>query len=187
MGTGDGRAVLARAASEPRTLVIGIDANAAAMAESSRRAARPARKGGLANAVFVAAAAEVPPAALAGVADLLTVTLPWGSLLDGVLGRAPAVAEGLASLLAPAGTIEALVSTTTRDGRGLPPLDPGLAPVIGAAWRPIGLEIGDLRPATDAELATSSSTWARRLRLGEGLGVRDGRPAWRLTLRRLPR
>jgi 16S rRNA (adenine(1408)-N(1))-methyltransferase len=57
LGTGDGRAILAAAAEKPDTLVVGVDANAAAMADASRRAAR--RK--LRNALFVAAAAEHPP------------------------------------------------------------------------------------------------------------------------------
>jgi 16S rRNA (adenine(1408)-N(1))-methyltransferase len=58
LGTGDGRHVLAAAAQRPDTLVIGLDANAAGMAEASRRAAR---KGALPNALFAVAAAEHPP------------------------------------------------------------------------------------------------------------------------------
>ena len=58
MGTGDGRYVLRAAAKQPDTLVIGLDANAAAMAAASRRAAR---RGALPNSVFVMAAAEHPP------------------------------------------------------------------------------------------------------------------------------
>jgi 16S rRNA (adenine(1408)-N(1))-methyltransferase len=50
--------VLAAAAARPDTLVIGVDANAAGMAESSRRAAR---RGVLPNAPFAVAAAEHPP------------------------------------------------------------------------------------------------------------------------------
>jgi len=50
--------VLAAAAARPDTLVIGVDANAAGMAEASRRAAR---RGALPNALFVVAAAEHPP------------------------------------------------------------------------------------------------------------------------------
>jgi len=49
---------VATAAQRPETLVIGIDANAAAMADASRRAARRAQ---LPNALFVVAAAEHPP------------------------------------------------------------------------------------------------------------------------------
>jgi 16S rRNA (adenine(1408)-N(1))-methyltransferase len=58
LGTGDGRHVLAAAAASPDTLVVGIDANAAGMAEASRRAAR---RSALPNALFAVAAAEHPP------------------------------------------------------------------------------------------------------------------------------
>jgi 16S rRNA (adenine(1408)-N(1))-methyltransferase len=58
LGTGDGRHVLAAAAQRPDTLVIGLDANAAGMAEASRRAAR---RGALPNALFAVVAAEHPP------------------------------------------------------------------------------------------------------------------------------
>jgi 16S rRNA (adenine(1408)-N(1))-methyltransferase len=58
LGTGDGRAVLAAAAGHPGTLVVGVDANAEAMATSSRKAAR---RRALPNALFVVAAAEHPP------------------------------------------------------------------------------------------------------------------------------
>ena len=73
MGTGDGRFVLALARARPDTLVIGLDAVAAGMAEASRRAARrggggsaagPEKhppRGSLPNALFAVAAAEHPP------------------------------------------------------------------------------------------------------------------------------
>ena len=75
LGTGDGRAVLRRAAAEPSALVIGIDAAASAMAEASRRADRR----GPTNALFLAAGVEALSASpLAGRADLVTVTVPVG-------------------------------------------------------------------------------------------------------------
>ena len=58
LGTGDGRHVLAAAAARPDALVIGVDADASAMAEASRRAAR---RHPLPNALFAVAAAEHPP------------------------------------------------------------------------------------------------------------------------------
>ena len=94
LGTGDGRFVLASAAAEPETLVIGIDASAGAMAESSDRAARSPRRGGLPNAMFVAAAAETPPAELLGIASRVVIQLPWGSLLRGALALDEDVARG---------------------------------------------------------------------------------------------
>ena len=175
MGTGDGRAVLARAAAEPGALVIGMDASASAMADASRRAARAPRKGGLPNALFVVAAAEAPPVELTAVASLVTVILPWGSLLDGVMATASTATAGLASLLAPAGTIEVLLSVEARDGLPVAAVEPS---AIAEAWCRYGIDLVTARPATDAEIAATPSTWARRLRLG-----RD-RSAWRLVLRR---
>jgi 16S rRNA (adenine(1408)-N(1))-methyltransferase len=73
--------VLDRARAQPDAYVIGIDAVADAMAEASRRAAAKTARGGVANAMFVCAAAETLPGALAGLADEITVNYPWGSLL----------------------------------------------------------------------------------------------------------
>jgi 16S rRNA (adenine(1408)-N(1))-methyltransferase len=68
--------VLAAAAADPNRLVIGIDANAAAMAEASRRAAAKPNRGGLPNALFVVAAADALPRELDETADLLTAYFP---------------------------------------------------------------------------------------------------------------
>ena len=164
VGTGDGRAVLAAAVREPATLVLGLDASAAAMAEASRRAARPARKGGLENARFVVAAAEAPPSALAGVADHVTVLFPWGSLLRGVAGRDAAVARGIAGLVRPGGDLELLLAPAERDGLdGMPVTVDGLVDAAGRAFRAQGFELVAGRAATPAEVAASGSTWARRL------------------------
>jgi 16S rRNA (adenine(1408)-N(1))-methyltransferase len=173
--------VLARAHAEPRTLTIGIDANAASMIESSRRAARPDRKGGRPNALFVVAAAEAPPPELACLAGEVTIVLPWGSLLAGVLGRDERVTAGVASLVAPGGRVRALVSTTACDGPDLPALDDAFATAIAGAWARHGLSLEAFRRATVEELAATPSTWARRLRLGARSGERS---AWRIDFRR---
>lgn len=188
LGTGDGRAVLARAAAEPRLLVIGIDANAAAMAEASRRAARAPTKGGLPNAVFAVAAAGTPPAELWGISDVVTIVLPWGSLLRGVLGRDEAVMAGIADLLRPCGRVEALVAPSDRDGITWPgwsafrraDSDGVDTDGLVAAWAGYHLALTAVETVTRADLAATPSTWARRLRLGS---VADGgRAAWRLIL-----
>ena len=184
LGTGDGRYVLAAAAADPTRLVIGVDASADAMAESSRRAARPAARGGLPNALFVVAAAEATPPELAGLADTVVIQLPWGSLLRGALALDDAAAAGIASLVAPTGRVEILLAPAPRDR-----LDPEvdvrrrLANGLAEDWRRAGLELCDARPATAAELRAARSTWARRL----GLRADDPeRAAFRLVLRPLP-
>jgi 16S rRNA (adenine(1408)-N(1))-methyltransferase len=173
LGTGDGRAVLARAAAEPRSLVIGVDAVAAAMAESSRRADRR----GPANALFLAAGAEsLVDSPLTGTADLVTVTLPWGSLLRGVVGLDAAALAGVAAALRPGGRLEVLASVVPSDGvEGLACLDEAADARIGEAWSCAGLELIAMGPATTAELRAVRSSWARRL---------GDRPVWRLEGRR---
>ncbi len=180
LGTGDGRAVVARARTEPGALVIGVDAAAAAMTESSTRAARPARKGGLPNALFLVAAAERLPAELAGIAAEVTITMPWGSLLRGALAGddSRAATAGIAGLVGPGGIVRILASVGPRDRLGLPPLrSPDREPLAGR-WAEHGLTLTAFEPASQDDIEKTASSWARRLGAG-----RD-REVWQLDLHR---
>lgn len=160
---------------------MGLDAVAGPMARASRRAARPETRGGRPNALFVVAGIELPPAELSGLADLLTVRFPWGSLLRGVLGLDPRAQAGLASLVRPGGAVEALVSIEERDGLG----DLGHWRTGGGlveSWSECGFALEEIRPAQPSEVAGSGSSWARRL----GALSADGRRVTRLRLCRLP-
>jgi 16S rRNA (adenine(1408)-N(1))-methyltransferase len=182
LGTGDGRAALAAAASEPRALVIGLDPDARAMAEASRRAARGPRKGGLPNVLFIVAAAEHLPAALTGRADRVTVFFPWGSLLRGMLGADERVAHGLADLLRPDGRLEALVSVTHRDGiGGFESLDEATIQEASERLGRAGLDLVAACHASAEEVRATRSSWGRRLLAG------GGRPFWRLSFVRATR
>ena len=175
IGTGDGRAVVARARAEPRSLVLGVDAAAAAMTEASRRAARR----GPANVLFLAAGVEsLACTVLAGTVDLATVNFPWGSLLRGVLGLDVAALAGVAALVAPGGRVEVFASVVASDQvEGSPRSTRPANPRSAGAWAAVGLDLVALRPASAAEIAASGSSWARRLR-----ATRDARPVWRLEL-----
>jgi 16S rRNA (adenine(1408)-N(1))-methyltransferase len=178
LGAGDGRAVLARAQAESGALVIGIDANASAMSEASRRADR-GRNRRLANACFLVAAAEALPGPLAGAAQLVTVTLPWGSLLRGVLGLDPWVLRGIASIVAPGGSVEVLATVVPTDHvDGVDVLDREPGALIAAAWLAVGCELISMAPATRKAVLASRSSWARRL---------GDRPVWHLEFRRCGR
>ena len=61
------------------------------------------------------AAVEALPAELEGVADLVTVHFPWGSLLRGLLGADPATMSSLTRVLRPGANLQLLVSSTVRD------------------------------------------------------------------------
>ena len=150
------------------------------MAESSFRAARSERKGGLANALFLVAAAELPPPELIGVADQVTIAFPWGSLLRGALAcpDAARASAGIAALVRPGGGATIHLSVTARDRLDLPILDDDAAPELTERWRRHGLELSAWRRATADEIAATRSSWARRLRAG------SDRAVWRLELTR---
>jgi 16S rRNA (adenine(1408)-N(1))-methyltransferase len=171
LGTGDGRAVLARAAANPATLVIGVDANASAMADASRRAQRTP----LANGLFVAADALALPEALAGFVDELTITLPWGSLLHAAATADPRITR----LVRAGGRLDLLVSAAASDrAGGLADLDPAR---LAHAYRAAGMLDVRLRPATIDDVRTAGSSWGKRLLQG-GRGGRDRR-MWLLSAR----
>jgi 16S rRNA (adenine(1408)-N(1))-methyltransferase len=172
--------VLARARNEPGALVIGIDASAAAMAESSLRAARPIRKGGLPNALFVVAAAERPPRELNELAAEVTILFPWGSLLRGSLALDDAcdAAAGIARLVASGGVIRTLISIDPRDGLDVPSLEASAGDALAARWSGFGLTLTAFEPAGPGAIDASASSWARRLTAG-----RD-RAVWRVELAR---
>ena len=74
---------LARAC--PEVLVVGVDTSADGLVETSRRAARPAHKGGLSNALFLVGDATQALCMLQGRVDEVRISLPWGSLLRAIL------------------------------------------------------------------------------------------------------
>ncbi|HZQ35898.1 MAG TPA: hypothetical protein VFD32_08200 [Dehalococcoidia bacterium] len=148
------------------------------MAETSRRAARSVRRGGMPNALFVVAAAEALPAELAGVGTALTVQFPWGSLLRGLLGADTAILGGIVRVCRPGARVSLLLSVTERDHvAGVPLLTAHTVERLASAYAARGLLLCEGRPATPADLAASHSSWARRL----GAGGR--RPAWLLRFR----
>jgi 16S rRNA (adenine(1408)-N(1))-methyltransferase len=167
--------VLAAAAAQPDRLVVGVDANAAGMMTASRRAAAKPSRGGLPNALFVVAAVEALPAELDGVADLVTVHFPWGSLLRGLLDADPATMTGLTRVLRPGATLQLLVSSTVRDrGTGVAPIQAATLPALAESYAAWGLAGTQLRPATAADVAAAHSSWGKRL------GAGTLRPAWLL-------
>jgi 16S rRNA (adenine(1408)-N(1))-methyltransferase len=177
IGTGDGKAALRRARREPATLVIGLDAAAEPLAETSRRAARPARRGGSPNALFLVAGAETLPGPLPARAHEATVVLPWGSLLRGLVLPEPAVLEALAGVLRPGGRLELLLSVTAADvSAGLPVFDGRSVLRLADAYAGAGLECLELREARSDDVERLSSSWARRL------GIPERRAAWLMSL-----
>jgi 16S rRNA (adenine(1408)-N(1))-methyltransferase len=150
IGTGDGAYALARARTHPAELVVGLDANASAMVEASRRASRD-----LPNAVFLVAAAEAVPSELASLASLVTIHFPWGSLLDALTGSDPHTAGRIAALVAPGGALRLLVAAAPRDHRGS--IDP--VAIVGE----LGMRPTLIREANLDDARAAHSSWGKRL------------------------
>lgn len=158
--------------------MLGLDANAAGMADAASRAARRLVQGGLPNARYIVVAAEALPDELAATADLVTVQFPWGSLLRGIVRAEPAMIAALVGLLRPARDAELrlLLSVEPRDrSLGLEPLDASGIDRLAGRFEAHGIEAVRVRPGTAQELAASHSTWAKRL---GSAGAR--RTAWSL-------
>src|SRR5512146_2508290 len=98
LGCGDGRFAYRYAREHPERFVIGVDPVAENMRELSARAARKPARGGLPNALYAVASVELLPGELRGIASEIFVTLPWGSLMRGLILAEPVVLDGIASL-----------------------------------------------------------------------------------------
>ena len=144
-----------------------MDANAAGLIRLSGRAAREQ----LANVIYVRASVEDPPLELAGVADRVTVVLPWGSLLAAfALPLAPALA-GIRTLCRPEASLSVVLSVAERDAHEarrllMPPLDGGHLEDLALGYAAAGFAITSVRRLDPDQLAAWPSTWARRLAHG---------------------
>jgi len=164
VGTGVGNALLRRARREPETFFIGVDAAADNLREASDRAHRQPARGGVNNLAFVAAAANDLPGDLAGIADEVTVVLPWGSLLQVVLLADPVFAGKLLALLQPTGRVEMLVSVAESDvGAGKIDFDEEKARTLATDYGKVGLKAEEIRLADEQDVERLGSSWGRRL------------------------
>jgi 16S rRNA (adenine(1408)-N(1))-methyltransferase len=169
LGAGDGRFVYESARKDPSHIYVGVDPDADGLSEYAYRASRKPARGGVENARFVAAPVEQLPPELNGLAELVRVNFPWGSLLRALLEPDAAVLDALAKLT-PRGQFEIVFSydpqhdTGAFAGEPLPPLDESyIADILVPAYREAGLETTEQRRLTQDEALAIPSTWGRRL------------------------
>jgi len=146
--------------------VIGVDASADGLREVSRRlAAKPAR-GGLGNAMLGVLPLERTPGELEGLADTLTVLLPWGSLLRAVAWPEPSGLARLHAMCRPGAQLRVVFGYGPADPaavQGLPGIaDEGRLAALVAAYGEAGFAIRARQVAREVvgDLAT---TWAGKL------------------------
>ncbi len=130
LGAGDGRFTYRYAEAHPDRFVIGMDPVAENMAELAAKAGRKPARGGLPNVLYVVASIERVPEELRGVADEILVTLPWGSLMRGLIVGDDIVLDGVASLARDGAALRIVLNTRIFDDpvpldlRDLPELTP---------------------------------------------------------------
>jgi 16S rRNA (adenine(1408)-N(1))-methyltransferase len=153
----------------PARLFVGLDANAAGLRHFSGRADR-AR---LANLLYVRAAIEDLPSELTGVADQITVVLPWGSLLAAVACPSATLLRGIFglcqrdALLTVVFGVDPVRDRTEIQRLGLPSVtDAHLASRLAEGYADAGFTLTSVRPMSREEVIHMPSTWARRLAHG---------------------
>ena len=181
LGAGDGRWAYETARRDPPGVYIALDPDAETLSEYAYRASRRPARGGVANAHFVVASVELLPPELDGVADVVRVNFPWGSLLRGLIEPQAGVLRALASLSKRGGRFELVLAyvpehdTGAFAGQALPALDTSRIEALEGAYRASGLDVEEYRSLTQDEALAVESTWGRRL-----LHARP-RPVWWLA------
>jgi 16S rRNA (adenine(1408)-N(1))-methyltransferase len=137
----------------------------------------------------VRAAVEELPLELSGVADAVTVVLPWGSLLAALVRPSASALTQIRGVCGPGATLTVVISVdAARDAAaarrlGLPPLDAAhLHEALPSAYAAAGFAVTSVRPIDARELAAWPSSWAKRLAHGRPrsalrIEARAGRPA----------
>lgn len=159
LGTGDGRWTYRLARAHPEWCCIGVDANAAAMRESSWRAARKVARGGAPNAWFVLAAVESLPEALFSIADEVRVQYPWGSLRRMLLVSDRNGLDRIARIGKPGAKFHIALNLLAGD--------PGQYADLPAIYARAGLEVRRL----DVTTVSPGTSWGKRIGQGAPMPI----------------
>jgi 16S rRNA (adenine(1408)-N(1))-methyltransferase len=170
VGAGDGRWAYESARRDPDTVFIAIDPDASNLSEYAYRASRKASRGGVENAAFVVAPVEALPRELDGIAGLVRVNFPWGSLLRGLLAADDVIITALRRIAKAGGSFEAVLSydpshdTNAFAGDALPALtEDYIDRTLTSALAQRGLSLTQRRQVYRDEALALPSTWGRRL------------------------
>jgi len=179
VGTGDGRFAYKKARENPDTFYIGIDPAAENMMEFAAKIMKKPSKGGLNNVMYVVSGIEDLPTELYGIANKITVNLPWGSLLEGVAKGNSTVLDRLVSLAAhPEASLDMcfsysiLIEAGEMNRRELPELSTDyLKESLIPIYKQKGIKINELNTIDNDELIGYGTQWAKRLGFGRARDI----------------
>jgi 16S rRNA (adenine(1408)-N(1))-methyltransferase len=170
VGAGDGRFAYNYARAHPDTFVIAMDPVREAMREMSTKSARKPERGGIPNVLYVLGSIEQPPEELQRRGDDIHVTLPWGSLMRGIVLADPPIISGLASLAKPGARLRIILNTRIFDdpvpieAQDLPEVTPDyVRSTLAPAYAQYGIRIEGARDFDADEFGDLATTWAKRL------------------------
>jgi len=148
--------------------VIGVDATTEGLRDTSRRLAAKPTRGGLPNALLGRLALADAPGELAGLADALTVLLPWGSLLAAVARPDAAALHSLHGVCKPGARVRVLFGYGVETERAamrdlaLPPLEADTLTALERTYEEAGFTVAGRFVPLD-EVRALPTTWAKRL------------------------
>ncbi len=170
IGAGDGAWAYRYGGAHPDRFVIALDPVRENMREWSAKAAKKPDKGGLPNALFVVASVESPPEELRGVADEVFVTLPWGSLMRGLILGDGGMLAAIASFAKGGASIRIVLNTRIFDDpvpidvRDLPEVTPEyVVTTLVPLFEEHGIRVENSRWMDADEVAAIGTRWAKRL------------------------
>jgi 16S rRNA (adenine(1408)-N(1))-methyltransferase len=170
LGTGDGLFAWRLAKEQPETLVIGMDAARESLKEGSGRSIKKPARGGAPNAIFICMNVLELPAALANLADTISVNYPWGSLLQAVSLPDKKVMQHFITLGKKKCHFDFYINMqvfeddTRRENLQLPEMDSEeLMNHLIKNYTKLGLNIKDNRYIPAGNKVDVQSTWAAKL------------------------
>jgi 16S rRNA (adenine(1408)-N(1))-methyltransferase len=170
LGTGSGRFAYEVARRRPDLFCMGVDAVSENLRAYSTKALRKPARGGVDNVMFIRAAIETLPDELDGVATHVTVNLPWGSLLRGIVHAESGVVGSLERVSAPGAAVELLLTYDLRyepemmDELGLPELTlEYLKQSLTPAYERHGIAVCHIDFLGNDAVRRLPLDWARRL------------------------
>lgn len=170
IGTGDGLFVYQCARQNPKKFYIGIDANPRPLKKISEKIYRKPSKGGAPNVIFIQSAVEDLPSELNGIADVVHVHFPWGSLLGAVATGDRTVLDNLRRICSADALLEVVIGLDPERDRseterlGLQPITiPYIDSTLVPHYRDAGFEIVERGLIPSAEWPALKTSWAKRL------------------------
>ncbi|AMP20596.1 hypothetical protein AZF37_04890 [endosymbiont 'TC1' of Trimyema compressum] len=171
IGTGNGRYPYQYAKKNPNSLAIGIDpAGNNMMIEYSVKSQRKPSKGGLDNVLYCVAAIESIPEELADIGDKITVNLPWGSLLEGIVKGENFILNAIVKMAKKNCSFRAVFSYTELhesgeiERRTLPELSTSyIENTLIPYYNNAGIIITEIKLFSNEDLRKLNTLWAKKL------------------------